>query len=383
VLYLGQCDHFAIQHGYQEFVVKRPADGILADLWTATPVLTETAELVELLEDTPRVWFVSDSWRFQTRYSADFVQTVMDHMDLEYNKQGVLIFRSDGYEPLLQPAIYKERRADFDEALALVGVGLSSANPMPGDELEVTLNWQALDAAEPAYTAFLHLLRADGTGAAGVDESVLRGLYQPDFWPQGMTFADPHHLALPSDLPPGRYRLDLGLYPSGQPEASLPVEGGDRLPLASLTIGDVAAPPPPSSSTGIDFDGLIRLVGYDLEWIADGDLQIKLHWQATGSIERDYTVFVHLVGPDGTIVTQHDAPPGDPFFPTSTWLPGETVVDPHLLSLPAETLPGNYSLLVGLYHQPSNERLPAVDDNGVPLGDTVPLTTLAVGETAP
>ena len=383
VLYLGRCDHFAIQHGYQEFVVQRPTDGVLADLWTATPVLTETAEFVELLEDTPRVWLVSDGWRFQTRYSADFIQTVMDHMDLEYNKQGVLVFRSDGYEPLQRPAIYKERRADFDEALALAGVGLSSATPMPGDELEVTLDWQALDKAGVAYTVFLHLLAPDGTGVAGVDEPVLRGLYQPDFWPKGMTFADGHRLALPPDLPPGRYRLDLGLYPSGQPEASLPVEGGDRLTLASLTIGDVAAPPPPYVSADIDFGGLIRLLGYDLEWNADGDLQVKLHWQATGSIERDYTVFVHLVGPDGTIVTQHDAPSGDPFFPTSTWLPGETVVDPHPLSLPAGVQPGTYSLLVGLYHQPSNERLPAVDSNGAPLGDAVPLTTLAVGETTP
>jgi hypothetical protein len=112
-------------------------------------------------------------------------------------------------------------------------------------------------------------------------------------------------------------------------------------------------------------------------------VHVTLHWQSQAAMDRDYTVFVHLVGPDGTIVAQDDAPPGDPFFPTSTWLPGDFVNGPHQLALPANTPPGDYTLLVGLYHQPTAERLQAVDSSGLPLGDAPPLATIPVSAEAP
>ncbi|RME79276.1 MAG: hypothetical protein D6784_00970, partial [Chloroflexi bacterium] len=36
----------------------------------------------------------------------------------------------------------------------------------------------------------------------------------------------------------------------------------------------------------------------------------------------------------------------------------EQVVDPHILPLPADLPSGPYRLAVGLYHQPSGQRLP-------------------------
>jgi hypothetical protein len=383
-VYLGQCDEFAIQHGYEEFVVSRPGDAAPVDLWTATPVLTRTAEFVDLLHAAPRVWFVSDTWRFQTRYDADFVQTVLDHLDLVYQERSVLIFRADGYQVRPQPTINRERHADFGQALALTGFGLSAANPAPGDEAEVTLNWQALEKPGVAYTAFLHLLAADGRGVAGVDEPVLRGLYQPDFWPRDATFADRHTLTLPPGLPPGRYRLDLGLYPGGQPGALLPVAGSDHLPLAMLSVGTVPEPALPTTQLDATFGGQIRLLGYDLTssfQLPTSNLQ--LHWQALAPMTRDYTVFVHVVDANGEILTQDDRPPGDPFFPTSTWLPGTTVLDGHTLTLPQGAPPGEYTILVGVYHRPSDERLPAVDAQSNPLGDALPLATFTLGSESP
>jgi 4-amino-4-deoxy-L-arabinose transferase-like glycosyltransferase len=384
MLYLGQDDAFTIQKAYEEYVVPRPGDARPVDLWTATPILTTTAAFTDLLTSAPRLWFVTDGWRFQTRYDPDFILTALDQMDLEYNERGVMVFRGEGYTPLAEPAFRRQRRADFGREMALTGFGLSGAHPNPGDELEITLDWQALEQVGPAYTAFLHLVRADGTGVAGVDEPVLRGLYQPDLWPQGATLSDRHHLALPPDLPPGRYRLDLGLYRPGQPDQPLPVQGSNRLPLASLTVGETAASPP-SVRTDVDFGGQIRLLGYDLRQAA-ASIAITLHWQALAPMDRDYTVFVHLVASNAgetPIIAQHDAPPGDPFFPTSTWLPGDAVLDPHELTPPAGTPAGDYTLLVGLYYLPSGERLQAVDAGGNPLGDALPLTTIAIGSESP
>jgi hypothetical protein len=384
MLYLGQCDAFAIQQGYEEYVKARPKDGIPADLWTATPMLTTTEEFTALLASTPRVWFMTDGWRFQTRYQPDFILTVLEQMDLVHDERGVMLFRGEGYTPLPQPAVQRERRVDFGGELALAGFDLSSSHPDPGDELEVTLNWQALEGAGPAYTAFLHLIAPDGTGVAGVDEPVLLGLYQPDLWPGDRTLPDRHTLTLPPDLPPGRYRLDLGLYPTGQPEALLPVGQRDRLPLAMLTVGQAASPSSPAVQTGVEFGGQIRLLGYDLacnrQTVA---CSVQLHWQALTPMARDYTVFVHIVDANGTIVTQDDAPPGDPFFPTTTWLPGAMVEERHLLTGPADAGTGPYTILAGLYDRPTGDRLQAVSAGGNPLGDAVMLATFDAGPESP
>ncbi len=381
MLYLGQNDAFAIQQGYEEYIVQRPGDRTPVDLWTATPVISSTVDFVRLLDAAPRLWFVTDGWRFQTRYDVDFVLTVLQQMDLVYDQRGALVFRGQGYEPLRDPAFRRDRVAEFDDALALRGFALSDPEPTPGDELEVTLYWRALPSAGPAYTTLLHLVAPDGTGLAGVDEPLLQGLYQPDLWPADRTLPDQHRLGLPADLPPGRYRLELGLYPSGQPGQALPVAGGDRLPLASLSVSE-PAPPPPSQPTNVDFGGQIRLLGYDLstpEGMVDAAgnpqhaVQLTLHWSTITPVDQDYTVFAHLVDAQGTIVSQDDGPPGDPFFPTTTWLPGQVVQDGRQLILPDGAPAGSHTVLVGLYHRPTEARLSAVDAEGNDLGDALPL----------
>jgi hypothetical protein len=383
-LYLGRCDYFAIQRGYEEFVVPRPADGAPADLWTATPIMTTTETFTELLTTAPRLWFVVDGWRFQTRYEPDWILEVLDQMALEYDERGVMIFRGEGYTPRSQPGIERQRQAEFNGELALTGFGLSSGQPEPGETLEVTLDWQALDKAGPAYTAFLHLIAPDGSRVAGVDEPILRGAYQPDLWPKDRTLPDRHQLALPSDLPPGHYRLDLGLYHPGQPDNPLQVsgEGSNRIALTYLTVGELSAPPLPSRPAEVTFGDQIHLLGFDLSSTQDNEITtthaLTLYWQALSPMADDYKVFVHLVGPDGTIASQDDAPPGGLFYPTSAWLPGETVVSSYTLSLPAGVPPGEYRLLVGLYRPAGGERLPAVDAAGQSLGDAVRLTVIPV-----
>jgi hypothetical protein len=383
MLYLGRADAWAVQRGHELYVVAHPENGLPVDRRTATPALTSTASFRQLLATAPRVWFIADRWNFQTSYTADFIMTVLDQMDLVYDRQGVLIFRGEGAAPSPEPRILRERKIEFGEELALAAFGLSEGNPNPGDELEVTLYWQALEQAGPTYTVSLQLVGSDGIGVAGVEEPVLGGLYQPDLWSKDTGIVDPHQFELPADLRTGRYRLGLSVYVSDPSNSLSLAGGGDRAPLVSMTVGEISVRSP-TSGADITFGGQIRLLGHDLACEQDfSGCDLRLYWEALTLVDRDYTVFMHLLDANGAIIAQDDAPPGDPFFPTSTWLPGEVIVDNHHLALPAAAPPGVYRVIVGLYHWPTGDRLQAVDGEGNPLGDAALLTTIDAGQNAP
>jgi hypothetical protein len=383
VLYLDRCDYFAIQRGYEEYVM--PKDGQMVDRWTATPLLNTTDELKRLLQSGQTLWLVADGWRFQTRFEPDFILTVLDQFVPVFTGRGVTVFRAEGYRDRPSPSVERERRADFDEELALVGYALSTDRPVPGGAVEVTLYWQALDKPGPEYTAFIHLVNADGTGVAQVDSPLLGGFFQPAFWPKDQDMPDRRVLTLPADLPPGRYRLDAGLYRPGEASEPLPIVGdGDQVTLGFITVGEQTAIPAPATSSGVQFGpepgiepGALTLTGYTVH--PEGrTVDVDLVWQAAAPVERDYTVFVHLVGSDGQIAAQSDGPPGGSFYPTSFWQPGEPILDEHLLALPEEAPAGDYTVLVGVYYQPTHDRLP----NGYP-NDALPLGTFALGQGVP
>jgi hypothetical protein len=94
-------------------------------------------------------------------------------------------------------------------------------------------------------------------------------------------------------------------------------------------------------------------LGYDLgDRPPDQSLELTLYWQSLRELDQDYTVFVHLLDPaTGQIVAQVDEGPQHGDDPTSLWVEGEVVADPHVLDLPAALPAGAYTLRVGLYLQ--------------------------------
>jgi len=91
-------------------------------------------------------------------------------------------------------------------------------------------------------------------------------------------------------------------------------------------------------------------------------LAVGLHWCAMTSVPGQYVVFVHLIGPTGSVVAQDDAQPVRGAQPTNTWVPGQCLWDLHQVVVPASTLAGTYQVRAGMYPQgePAN-RLPVVD----------------------
>ena len=72
-------------------------------------------------------------------------------------------------------------------------------------------------------------------------------------------------------------------------------------------------------------------------------------------------------------MAQQDGPPGDGYRPTTSWPPGELVADHHFIAVPDGAGGRGYTLRVGLYLLATGERLPVLDRNGQPSGDSVTL----------
>jgi hypothetical protein len=175
-----------------------------------------------------------------------------------------------------------------------------------------------------------------------------------------------------TDAPSGRYRVTVGLYRSDTLER-LPVSNRDGEQIGDEIVLDfIALRRPedviPESDKPMDttLGTTVQLVGMDLEQITDASspsaIQVTLHWQAIGTMADDYTVFVHLLVPDGAILAQGDGPPLSGFYPTSYWDPGERVIDQHLIPVEASTIPEGAQIALGMYLPQTGERLPVTGE---------------------
>ena len=96
---------------------------------------------------------------------------------------------------------------------------------------------------------------------------------------------------------------------------------------------------------------------------AGSSLQVATRWQALVAPAADYTLFTHLLGADGSLVSQVDGQPQGGLRPTGSWPVGEQFTERVALQLPRTMQPGSYAVQVGWYRLDTLERL-AVDGSG-------------------
>jgi hypothetical protein len=143
--------------------------------------------------------------------------------------------------------------------------------------------------------------------------------------------------------------MRLALYASAQSVSV--VESG----LGTL-FGD-----PALAQAGIDeSNGWIRLNGYALtpDSTPGGAILLALRWQSLRAVADNYHVFVHLLDARGEKIAQRDGQPVQWMRPTSTWQPGEEIIDHYGLLLPPDLPTGEYTIAIGLYDPVSGQRLP-------------------------
>jgi hypothetical protein len=277
------------------------------------------------------------------------------------------------------PAVLSPPASNFEGEFALLGYRLSSTRVQSGERLEVILYWRAQRWLSQNYDSYAHLIDP-GFKMYAQDDNRLFDYAPTRLWNPAGYVEDRHELDVPPTSAAGKYWIEVGVYTSDQrrrlsvlDSAGQPL--GDQLLLAPVKILDsVRRAPSPSRPMDVTFGGSARLLGYDLATTQDerrttntppssfvvrpsSTLQVILYWQALTHLDRDYTVFVHLLDSTGRLVAQHDAQPRGGYFPTTYWDPGEFITDEHALEIPASLAPGGYTLTIGLYDLETGERM--------------------------
>jgi hypothetical protein len=170
--------------------------------------------------------------------------------------------------------------------------------------------------------------------------------------------------------------------------------------LAALAILSLAAPlttirpafarpllvQPDEVATGLDgpsleFGRAARLVGHRLSVdtaYPGQDLSLFVCWQGIARMERDYTVFIQLLGQENERVAERYTYPGLGRFPTSLWPTGLAFCDQYRVSIePWAPTPEVYRLAIGLFDADTGERLDTLGLDGAE-SDSPTLTNVRV-----
>ena len=157
----------------------------------------------------------------------------------------------------------------------------------------------------------------------------------------------------------------------GTPSGNLSV-GDIRATTYDLPSGAAALLGRPTLNTDYLVGGRLRLTGADLSGVdlaPGGTVRLRLFWRAEAPGERNWKVFVHAVGPDGTIYGQADAVPQGFERPTDTWPVGATIVDDYEFTIAEDAPTKDLELRIGMYDADTGERLEAVGARGDPQPD--------------
>ncbi|TAK22901.1 MAG: hypothetical protein EPO26_10000 [Chloroflexota bacterium] len=234
----------------------------------------------------------------------------------------------------------------------------------PGGDLSLRLRWVAL--AEPIYdyAVTVQVLDRQGRLLAQDDEWPRRGFSPTGLWSRGFRVDDRFRLRLPSDTPSGVHRVVVGLY--RRSDLRRVNWTGERARGDWAELGAIKVPPVgiPTFGSGPSAEfGPVSLVGLTaappVSARVGEPFAIEPVWQVNGTLDRDYTTFVHLSREGLPPVANGDSPPLSGSYPTSAWESGETIRDRYTVVAPGDL--GVFDLSIGFYDPQSGRRLVASD----------------------
>lgn len=130
-----------------------------------------------------------------------------DH-ELVYSNYGVYLFRNRFARPVIQHPL----QANLGGMVQLLGYALSADPVKAGDELNLTLYWQALKEMEISYTVFTHLVDEGGRIWGQKDNLPVNRTYLTTEWRVGEIVIDQYEIEVDPTTVPGEYILEAGMY---------------------------------------------------------------------------------------------------------------------------------------------------------------------------
>ncbi len=175
--------------------------------------------------------------------------------------------------------------------------------------------------------------------------------YSTSQWREGEVIAAHYTLRWPVDVPAADYHVSLGVT---APDGTL-LDGGMFMPFdVRLLPRQRSFTQPITPTLDISFsDPAIQLIHaqFPTTPFHPGDsLPVTLYWKAGTTTEVLYTVFVHLESLDGQVIAQRDSAPQGGGMPTASWATDQIIEDAYPLTIPANTPPGAYRIVVGMYN---------------------------------
>jgi hypothetical protein len=255
--------------------------------------------------------------------------------------------------------------ARFSAGMRLLG-HLPHQPAQTNQALLLQLCWMTANPISENYPVLLETVGPDGQGYGRLLTYPGHGNYPTRLWPAGQPFCDSYRVPVRGDFPApalGHVRVTFlppvagGTAPTG--EAHIPVTVTASIPSAL-----------PAYATDYQFDGSIKLRGYDLKPPSNGQsgLRVILQWEVLDRPNKDYHVFVHLRDTPSSSFEQADGPPNYGGYPTTLWQRGDIIPDSHDFTfVPSEKKPGPLALYVGLFDPVTSERASVVDASGQPV----------------
>ncbi|MCI0476048.1 MAG: hypothetical protein L0Y55_07355, partial [Anaerolineales bacterium] len=147
--------------------------------------------------------------------------------------------------PSAQPAIQRDLHIALGENIWLTGYSLDRAEVAPEQTLLLTLRWQTAAPLAKNYTVFAHVIGGTNPATqspiwAQMDSEPVGGSRPSTGWRVGEPIEDRYGLLLPSNIPPGEYLIEIGMYDTAT-LARLPVfdADGKRVEENRVILGSV------------------------------------------------------------------------------------------------------------------------------------------------
>jgi len=293
---------------------------------------------------TERVWYI--------RYAEKNPNPLLEWIDFQwqthaflldrqsYTDVDVFLWETKNGKPFIgTDRVHRDLTLRFGDVLELRGYALSEPTAQWGRGLGIHFEWQVLRDPDKYYAVFVHLLDDAGRVWGQGDRWVMNEALVPTvFWKQGDAVSDRTTASLTPGIPPGEYRLVIGVYDRISQQRLPVMDSAGQTQGDSYDIGSViVVPSPRKPGVGelsiqhprrVALTPALHLLGWSVDRTAANfgeQISVALFWQASAEPTRDYKAQLRLIDPNGAAWAKGEFPLASAEYPTSQWEAGETL----------------------------------------------------------